>query len=157
MTTDSKTKPKATEERLEEIRDSARRVAPPPPADIAVKTATGAIDPAQTGYYGLPLLKPPTWTWEVPLVLFSGRDFGDFGVHRVCGANFWGADQFDSHGVVDGIDWGVDLSGVVDFGSWAAAAISEYVAGVQVAIADVDGVVDSGGIFGMRICGGRGD
>ena len=72
MTTDSKTKPKATEERLEEIRESARRVAPPPPPDIAVNTATGAIDPAQTGYYGLPLLKPPTWTWEVPLYFFLG-------------------------------------------------------------------------------------
>jgi Polysulphide reductase, NrfD len=72
MTTTSKTKPKATEERLEEIRESARRVAPPPPPDIAVKTATGAVNPAETGYYGLPLLKPPTWTWEVPLYFFLG-------------------------------------------------------------------------------------
>ena len=68
----SKTKPKATEERLEEIRESARRVAPPPPPDIAVKTAVGAVNPAETGYYGLPLLKPPTWTWEVPLYFFLG-------------------------------------------------------------------------------------
>jgi Polysulphide reductase, NrfD len=72
MTTVSKTKPKATEARLEEIRDSAKREAPPPPPDIAVKTAVGAIDPAQTGYYGLPLLKRPTWTWEVPLYFFLG-------------------------------------------------------------------------------------
>jgi formate-dependent nitrite reductase membrane component NrfD len=72
MTTTSRTKPKATEARLEEIRDSARREAPPPPPDIAVKTATGAIDPTQTGYYGLPLLKRPTWTWEVPLYFFLG-------------------------------------------------------------------------------------
>jgi hypothetical protein len=72
MTTASKKKPKATEARLEEIRESARREAPPPPPDIAVKTAVGALDPAQTGYYGLPLLKPPTWTWEVPLYFFLG-------------------------------------------------------------------------------------
>jgi hypothetical protein len=72
MTTASKIKPKATEERLEEIRESARRIAPPPPPDIAVKTATGALNPSQTGYYGLPLLKPPTWTWEVPLYFFLG-------------------------------------------------------------------------------------
>src|ERR1700744_3044849 len=72
MTTVSKTKPKATEARLEEIRESARREAPPPPPDIAVKTATGELNPAQTGYYGLPLLKPPTWTWEVPLYFFLG-------------------------------------------------------------------------------------
>ena len=72
MTTAPKIKPKATEARLEEIRDSAKREAPPPPPDIAVKTATGAIDPAQTGYYGLPLLRRPTWTWEVPLYFFLG-------------------------------------------------------------------------------------
>src|ERR1700723_2077507 len=72
MTTTPKTKPKATEERLEEIRESARREAPPPPPDIAVNIATGALKPEQTGYYGLPLLKPPTWTWEVPLYFFLG-------------------------------------------------------------------------------------
>lgn len=72
MTTASKIKPKATEERLEEIRESARRIAPPPPPDIAVKTATGGLNPSQTGYYALPLLKPPTWTWEVPLYFFLG-------------------------------------------------------------------------------------
>ena len=72
MTTSPTTKPKATEERLEEIRVSARRDAPPPPPDVAVQTAVGALDPAQVGYYGLPLLKPPTWTWEVPLYFFLG-------------------------------------------------------------------------------------
>src|SRR5580704_15059928 len=72
MTTTPKTKPKATEERLEEIRESARREGPPPPPDIAVNIATGALKPSETGYYGLPLLKPPTWTWEVPLYFFLG-------------------------------------------------------------------------------------
>ncbi len=72
MATLPKTKPKATEQRLEEIRESAKRVVPPPPPDIAVKTAVGALDATQIGYYGLPLLKPPTWTWEVPLYLFLG-------------------------------------------------------------------------------------
>jgi hypothetical protein len=72
MASTPKTRPKATEQRLEEIRQSAQRVVPPPPPDIALKTAVGAVDPAQIGYYGLPLLKPPTWTWEVPLYLFLG-------------------------------------------------------------------------------------
>jgi DMSO reductase anchor subunit len=27
---------------------------------------------AETGYYGQPLLKPPVWTWEVPLYFFVG-------------------------------------------------------------------------------------
>ena len=72
MATGSNTKPKATEARLEEIRESARREAPPPPPEIPLKMALGAASPAQTGYYGLPLLKPPTWTWEVPLYFFLG-------------------------------------------------------------------------------------
>ena len=72
MTTSSTTKPKATEARLEEIRESAKRVVPPPPPDVATKIAAGALDPAKIGYYGLPLLKPPTWTWEIPLYLFVG-------------------------------------------------------------------------------------
>ena len=52
-----------TEERLEEIRNAA---------------ATGpALVPAPgkkelPDYYGVPLLKAPTWTWEVPLYFFLG-------------------------------------------------------------------------------------
>jgi len=26
------------------------------------------------GYYGQPILKPPPWTWEVPLYFFAGGD-----------------------------------------------------------------------------------
>src|SRR5580693_6767838 len=61
---------KATEERLEEIKRAA---------------AEGTLnvgDPSRSkahpqisghdGYYGLPLLKPPLWTWEVPLYFFIG-------------------------------------------------------------------------------------
>ena len=29
-----------------------------------------------TGYYGLPLLKPPVWTWEVPAYFFVGGGAG---------------------------------------------------------------------------------
>jgi formate-dependent nitrite reductase membrane component NrfD len=36
-----------------------------------------------TGYYGLPLLKPPTWTWEVPAYFFVG---GAAGASAVVGA-----------------------------------------------------------------------
>ncbi|PYQ34327.1 MAG: formate dehydrogenase [Acidobacteria bacterium] len=38
---------------------------------------------AETGYYGLPLLKPPVWTWEVPLYFFVG---GAAGAAAVVGA-----------------------------------------------------------------------
>ena len=59
-------KPKATEERLAEI----RRVA----AENAT-TNGGTNHPqiaGQGSYYNLPALKPPVWTWEVPLYFFIG-------------------------------------------------------------------------------------
>ena len=59
-------KPKATEARLREIKNTATGLAP---------TATGHNHPqiqGQDSYYGLPALKPPVWTWEVPLYFFLG-------------------------------------------------------------------------------------
>src|SRR5579872_1547861 len=37
----------------------------------------------ETGYYGIPLLKPPSWTWEIPLYFFVG---GAAGAAAVIGA-----------------------------------------------------------------------
>jgi hypothetical protein len=36
-----------------------------------------------TGYYGIPLLKEPAWTWEIPLYFFVG---GAAGAAAVIGA-----------------------------------------------------------------------
>jgi Polysulphide reductase, NrfD len=57
----SSAKPKATEERLDEIREVALQAGP-------------AAGPPQTGesYYGLPVLKVPVWTWQIPLYFFLG-------------------------------------------------------------------------------------
>ena len=46
----------------------------------------------ETGYYGIPLLKQPAWTWEVPLYFFVG---GAAGASAVVGAiaNYTGADR----------------------------------------------------------------
>jgi formate-dependent nitrite reductase membrane component NrfD len=46
----------------------------------------------QTGYYGIPLLKEPAWTWEIPLYFFVG---GASGAAAVVGAiaNYTGADR----------------------------------------------------------------
>jgi formate-dependent nitrite reductase membrane component NrfD len=54
------TKPKATEQRLEEIRR------------VAAETGKPADARASQSYYGLPVLKAPVWTWEVPLYFFLG-------------------------------------------------------------------------------------
>jgi hypothetical protein len=53
-------KPKPTEERLDEIRKAASQSGP----------AQGPQ--AGESYYGLPVLKAPVWTWEVPLYFFLG-------------------------------------------------------------------------------------
>src|SRR5207237_1107888 len=45
-----------------------------------------------TGYYGIPLLKKPAWTWEIPLYFFVG---GAAGAAAVVGAiaDYTGADR----------------------------------------------------------------
>src|SRR5580698_7268652 len=62
--------PKASEERLDAIRNEA---------SVSGKVVTGAGQahanariPGAEDYYNLPVLKPPTWTWEVPLYFFVG-------------------------------------------------------------------------------------
>src|SRR5947208_7743412 len=46
----------------------------------------------ETGYYGIPLLKRPSWTWEIPLYFFVG---GAAGASAVVGAiaSYTGADR----------------------------------------------------------------
>lgn len=65
-----------SEERLEAIRRSA---------------AAGNLEKASS-YYGLPLLKKPVWTWEIPLYFFVG---GAAGVSAVVGfaARLMGANE----------------------------------------------------------------
>lgn len=65
----SSIKPRATEERLDEIRRNAAEA----PAARAVPSDSAPLLPkAEDSYYGLPVLKQPLWTWEVPLYFFFG-------------------------------------------------------------------------------------
>ena len=34
----------------------------------------------ETGYYGIPLLKQPAWTWQIPLYFFAGGAAGSAAV-----------------------------------------------------------------------------
>src|SRR6266403_3741348 len=62
--------PKATEERLEEIRKVPAEAAQVP---AGVRPSAGSPQKREgESYYGLPALKPPVWTWEVPLYFFLG-------------------------------------------------------------------------------------
>jgi hypothetical protein len=82
----------ASEARLLAIRQEAER--------RGVVVAAGAKPPGapfpkaspEAGYYGIPLLKKPGWTWEVPLYFFVG---GAAGAAAVIGAmaNWSGADR----------------------------------------------------------------
>lgn len=79
---ESRTPDAAKEHRLSELRREAERagrvVAPgvravggPMPHDGALPAAT-----ATSGYYGLPLLKHPTWIWTIPAYFFVGGAAG---------------------------------------------------------------------------------
>lgn len=82
----------AREQRLLELRREA---------ELRGQVKTGGIRPAgapfpqassETGYYGIPLLKEPAWTYEVPLYFFVG---GAAGAAAVMGAiaAYTGADR----------------------------------------------------------------
>jgi formate-dependent nitrite reductase membrane component NrfD len=58
-----------SEKRLEELRDQAW--ADGVVTGRGVDVAGGPI-PRKPGYYGQPIVKPPVWTWEIPLYFFFG-------------------------------------------------------------------------------------
>jgi hypothetical protein len=64
MTTNS-----PSEKRLEDLREHAWKdgVAPGKGVDVV-----GGPIPRKPGYYGQPVVRPPVWTWEVPLYFFMG-------------------------------------------------------------------------------------
>jgi hypothetical protein len=73
-----------TEQRLDRIREEAASRGAVEGAGIrptnapfprAMPQPAAAATP-ETGYYGLPLLKEPTWTWEVPTYFFVGGASG---------------------------------------------------------------------------------
>jgi hypothetical protein len=83
---------RATEKRLDELRREAELTGR---IDAKGIRASGAPLPeasASNGYYGLPLLKQPVWTWEIPLYFAVG---GAAGVAAMIGvaAQLSGADK----------------------------------------------------------------
>ncbi len=82
-----------SEKHLDELREAARRtgqVTRPGFAslDHAAAKMGEAQDPSRlkAGYYGMGLLKPPVWTWEVPVYFFIG---GMAGMAPVIGLAAW--------------------------------------------------------------------
>jgi hypothetical protein len=58
-----------TEQRLEQLRDKAWQEGVVPGRGVDV---VGGPIPRKPGYYGQAVVKPPVWTWEVPLYFFFG-------------------------------------------------------------------------------------
>lgn len=71
------------ERRLIEIREEAQRKGSVRAVGIRPEGAPFPIASPETGYYGIPLLKEPQWTWEIPLYFFVG---GIAGAAAVIGA-----------------------------------------------------------------------
>src|ERR1700756_3961022 len=66
----------ASESRLLEIRREAEQKGRVEPPGVHREGALFPRASSETGYYGLPLLKQPPWTWEVPLYFFGGGAAG---------------------------------------------------------------------------------
>jgi hypothetical protein len=72
---------RATEDRLESLREEARRTGRVTGTSIPI--AGGPIPrdaKGPSGYYGQPIVKPPVWTWQIGLYLFVGGTAGMSGV-----------------------------------------------------------------------------
>ncbi len=80
------------EQRLTEIRRQAEERGRVESRGIRPAGAPFPRASVETGYYGIPLLKRPAWTWEIPLYFFVG---GAAGASAVVGAiaNYTGADR----------------------------------------------------------------
>jgi hypothetical protein len=80
MTTDS-----PSEKRLDQLREQAWKegVVPGRGVDVA-----GGPIPRKPGYYGQPVVKPPVWTWEIPIYFFVGGLSGMSAVIALAAAIF---------------------------------------------------------------------
>ncbi len=85
-------RPRASEARLAEIRREAEMRGAAQGSGVRPANAPLPKASPETGYYRLPALKAPQWTWEIPAYFFAG---GAAGAAAVIGAvgNLTGADR----------------------------------------------------------------
>ena len=74
-----------TEQRLEQLREQAwdKGIVVGRGVDV-----TGGPMPRRSGYYGQPIVKPPVWTWEIPIYFFIGGFAGMAAVIAFAGLIF---------------------------------------------------------------------
>jgi hypothetical protein len=82
----------SSERRLVELRREAEKKGSVSAKGVRPSGAPFPVASPETGYYGIPLLKEPAWTWEIPLYFFVG---GAAGAAAVVGAiaNYTGAER----------------------------------------------------------------
>ncbi|HZR55888.1 MAG TPA: NrfD/PsrC family molybdoenzyme membrane anchor subunit [Terriglobales bacterium] len=80
-----------SERKLFEIRRQAESKGKVNGQGIYPAGAPFPIASPETGYYGIPMLKQPAWTWEIPLYFFIGGASGAASVIAAI-ANYTGAD-----------------------------------------------------------------
>ena len=66
----------SSERRLVEIRREAETTGKVGAKGERPGGAPFPVASPETGYYGIPLLKEPSWTWEIPLYFFVGGAAG---------------------------------------------------------------------------------
>jgi len=93
-----------SESRLEQLRDEA--YAKGIVAGRGVDVAGGPI-PRKPGYYGSPVVRPPVWTWEVPLYFFFG------GIAGMSAVIALGAALFHHVDLARGAMWIAAIAGAV--------------------------------------------
>lgn len=74
------TQPIDREARLAQIKNEAQRTGMVSGSGIAPAGAPIPRASEQTGYYGIPMLKQPQWSWEIPLYFFVGGAAGSASV-----------------------------------------------------------------------------
>jgi formate-dependent nitrite reductase membrane component NrfD len=82
----------SSEQRLFEIRREAERTGKITAPGVRPSGAPFPMASIETGYYGIPLLKEPAWTWEIPLYFFVGGAAGSAAVVGAI-ADYTGADR----------------------------------------------------------------
>jgi len=81
MTPETPDRQRASESRLDVLREEARRTGSVEGAGFQIVGGPIPHPPdAVAGYYGQPVVKPPVWTWQVGLYLFVGGAGGMAGV-----------------------------------------------------------------------------
>jgi len=68
------------ERRLHEIRQQAEKRGVVKEMGARPAGAPFPVASAEAGYYGVPLLKEPQWTWEIPIYFFLGGAAGSASV-----------------------------------------------------------------------------